>query len=267
MIKRTWIKWRGTFRQRQEHGLIARPAYAYGLLRAADQARFLGKRRTTVCEFGVATGNGLMNMVELARAIEAETGVSFRIVGLDTGAGLPVIDGYRDHPELWSVGDFPMVDCDALATRFRGRAELIFGDIRDTVKGLIDSFDPEAPLGFLSVDVDIYSGARSALNCLRGRPELYSPAVSIYFDDVRFYFANQWCGELLAIKEFNAEHELRKIDQDRSLLGQRPVPFESWYGSMYACHVLDHEVRNRPKQRNGMSLEEHYALMKDASLF
>jgi hypothetical protein len=261
------VKRRGTLRERQQYGLLDRANYAYGLFRAADQARFLSKRRTTVCEFGVATGNGLMNMVELSEAIAAETGVSFRVVGLDTGAGLPVVEGYKDHPELWSVGDFPMVDREALAARFRGRAELIFGDIKDTVHGLVASFDPEAPLGFISVDVDIYSGAKSALGCLLGRPELYSPAVSIYCDDVQFFFANRWCGELLAIAEFNADNALRKIDRDRSLPGHRPKLFEPWYGAMYVCHVLDHEVRNRPKERGGLSLEEHFAFMKETSLF
>jgi hypothetical protein len=49
------------------------------------------------------------------------------------------------------------------------------------------------------------------------------PAVSMYFDDVSVFFANQWCGELAAIEEFNKEHEFRKRGADRSLPGVRPV--------------------------------------------
>jgi hypothetical protein len=260
------VKRRGTLRQKEHYGLLDRPNYAYGLFRAADQARFLGKRRATVCEFGVATGKGLMNLVELSEAITAETGITFRVIGLDSSTGLPVVEGYQDHPELWSVGDFPMVDREALAAKFRGRAELIFGDIKDTVHDLVASFDPDAPLGFISVDVDIYSGAKSSLNSLLGRPEIYSPAISIYFDDVQFYFANRWCGELLAIEEFNAANERRKIDHDRSLPGHRPEPFEPWYSAMYVCHVLDHEVRSHPKERGGLSLEDHFAFMREAAL-
>ena len=105
-VKRAMIRRRGDFREMEAHGLIQRANYAYGILRAADLARFLGKTRATVCEFGVATGNGLLNMVELAELIRAETGVEIRVVGLDTGAGLPTVAGYKDHPEIWSAGDF-----------------------------------------------------------------------------------------------------------------------------------------------------------------
>jgi hypothetical protein len=251
----------------ESNGLVTRPNYAYGMLRAADLARFLGKRAVTVCEFGVATGNGLINMVELAAKIRTETGIEVRVVGLDTGEGLPEVGDYRDHPELWSVGDFAMTNKDDLRKRMGGKAELIFGDIKDTVDGFVSSLDESAPLGFVSVDVDIYSGAKSALRALLGKPELYTPAVSIYCDDVSFFFANRFCGELLAIEEFNRENAMRKIDQDRSLPGSRPNLMETWYPSMFVGHVLDHEVRQKPRQRGGLSIQDHYAFMKASSLF
>jgi hypothetical protein len=266
-LRRRAIERCGSFREKESHGMVSRADYAYGMLRAADIARFAGKDKATVCEFGVATGNGLLNMVDLAKTITAETGVAFRIVGLDSGVGLPVIDGYRDHPELWSVGDFLMTNKDELTARIDGRAELLFGDIKDTVHHLVGSLSPAAPLGFVSVDVDIYSGARSALQCLLGSPELYGPAVSIYFDDVQFFFANRFCGELLAIDEFNRDNAMRKIDQDRSLPGHRPVLTIGWYKAMYICHVLDHPVRTSPQERSGLSLQEHYALMKRFNLY
>ena len=108
-LSRWRVKRSGTFREKELFGLINRENYAYGMLRAADTARFLGKKKATVCEFGVATGNGLVNMIDLAGPITAETGVEFRIVGLDTGEGLPTVDGFRDHPELWSIGALPDV--------------------------------------------------------------------------------------------------------------------------------------------------------------
>lgn len=266
-VKRVMIRRRGDFREMEAHGLVPRANYAYGILRAADLARFLGKSRATVCEFGVATGNGLLNMVELAELVRARTGVEIRVVGLDTGEGLPAIDGYKDHPEIWSAGDFTMTNKEDLRQRVMGRAELIFGDIKDTVGDFVASLDGSAPLGFISVDVDIYSGAKSALSSLAGKAELYAPAVSIYCDDVRFFFANRWCGELRAIAEFNDENPLRKIDRDRSLPGHRPSLNEGWYSSMFVCHVLDHEVRTSPRQRSGLSLQEHYEFMKHFSLF
>jgi hypothetical protein len=264
---RARVKRSGDFRQMEAYGLITRPNYAYGMLRAADLARFIGKRAVTVCEFGVATGNGLSNMVELAEQIYAETKVEIRIVGLDTGEGLPPVEDYRDHPELWSAGDFAMTNKDELRKRMGGKAELIFGDIKDTVDGFVASLDEAAPLGFVSIDVDIYSGAKSALRALKGRTELYTPAVSIYCDDVTFFFANRWCGELLAIEEFNEENSMRKIDQDRSLPGGRTSGAENWHQSMYVCHLLDHEIRRHPRERNGLSIQEHYAFMKSCSLF
>lgn len=266
LLRRRRARRAGTFREKESWGAVDRPNYAYGLLRAADLARFAGKSRATVCEFGVATGNGLLNMISLAEAIRAETGVELRIVGFDAGEGLPVVDGHRDHPEIWSVGDFSMTNREELERRIAGRAELVFGDVKDTVEAFVARLDPSAPLGFVSVDVDVYSGARSALRCLLGRPELYAPAVSIYCDDVQFFFANRWCGELLAIEEFNDENATRKIDSDRSLPGARPEGSEVWHRSMFVCHVLDHELRTRPRPRAGLSLEEHHRFMRELAL-
>ena len=266
VIQRRRVRRHGTFREKESHGLVNRPNYAYGLLRAADLARFSGKSRATVCEFGVATGNGLMNMVSLAGLIHAETGVELRIVGFDAGEGLPTVDGYRDHPELWSVGDFSMTNKDGLQQRVAGRAQLIFGDIKNTIDAFVASLDESAPLGFISIDVDLYSGTRSALRCLLGRPEVYTPAVSIYCDDVQFFFANRWCGELRAIEEFNEENAMRKIDTDRSLPGSRPTGDATWHRSMFVGHILDHELRTRARPRGGLSLEEHHRLMKQFSL-
>jgi hypothetical protein len=252
--------------EQEQQGLLPRPNYAYGMFRAAGLARFLGQSRVTVCEFGVATGNGLVAMIDLASRITPETGVEFRIVGFDTGEGLPEIGGYEDHPELWSSGDFAMVNREELTRRIAGRAELRFGDIRDTVGGFVASLEPSAPLGFVSVDVDIYSATVSALRCLEGDPLLYTPAISMYFDDVNFYFANRWCGELRAIDEFNAAHALRKIDQDRGLVPRMLEAPAVWHHAMYVAHVLDHPTRVRAQKREGMGLREHLEFTRQFNL-
>ena len=96
--ERSWTAHAGNFRERELHGLINRPNYTYGMLRAADVAKFFGLSEVTVCEFGVATGMGLTNMTEVADKIQAETGVRFRIVGFDTGAGLPPPTGVQRPP-------------------------------------------------------------------------------------------------------------------------------------------------------------------------
>ncbi|WP_334377233.1 hypothetical protein [Bradyrhizobium sp. AZCC 1719] len=263
----SWIDRYGTFRDRERFGLIGRPNYLYGMLRAADCAKYFGKSRVTAIEFGVASGAGLLNMADLAQLIQAETGVEFRIIGFDTGHGLPSFQGYRDHPEIWNPGDFAMEDREALSRKLEGRAEIIWGDIAETVDAFTAAINPEAPVGFVSIDVDIYSATKSALRCLTGRPGQYLPAVSMYFDDVGFFFANEWCGELAAIAEFNIEHKMRKIGSDRSLPGHRPKKADNWYSAMYVCHILDHRARQETVNRSELTIEAHADFMRTRFLF
>ena len=62
----SWIYKTGDFRTKQRYGLIPRPNYAYGMLRAADCAKYFGHESVTVIEFGVASGAGLLNMTDLS---------------------------------------------------------------------------------------------------------------------------------------------------------------------------------------------------------
>ena len=45
----SWIQRFGDFRARERYGLISRPNYLYGMLRAADVARYFGKQRIIDC--------------------------------------------------------------------------------------------------------------------------------------------------------------------------------------------------------------------------
>ena len=259
--QRSWTNLTGDFRQREFHGLIDRPNYTYGLLRAADTATFFGISAVTVCEFGVATGRGLTNMANVALMVTEATGVRFRVVGFDTGAGLLPPGGHKDHPELWSGGDFAMQDPAELRRRLDGKAELILGDIAQTIDPFVKTLTPDCPLGFVSIDVDVYSGTVSALRGLSGPHDRYLPAVSFYFDDILFYFANEACGELAAIAEHNAANPLRPIHPDRSLPGWRPQSYAPWYRAMYVAHFLDHPHRNAPRDRKTLSLDDHLAFV------
>lgn len=261
-----WIRRTGDFRALERHSLIERPNYVYGMLRAADNARYLGIESVTVVEMGVASGAGLLNMIKSAELITRETKIAFRIVGFDTGTGLPSVEGYKDHPEIWNPGDFAMEERKTLEARIDGRAQIIWGDINTTIDQFTDTLTAHSPLGFVSVDVDIYSATRDGLRCLTGEPNKYLPAISMYFDDVSFFSANEWCGELAAINEFNVEQDMRKIGLDRSLPGGRPPQRSSWYQHMYVCHVLDHEARQTPKARDSLSLGEHFKHVQAAYL-
>jgi hypothetical protein len=262
-----WVKRHGDFRTRERFGLIDRPNYTYGMLRAADFAKYFGHKCVTVVEFGVASGAGLLNMVALAPQITQETGIEFRIIGFDTGRGLPPVHGFKDHPELWNSGDFAMEDREILVRKLGDKANIIWGDIADTIDPFTSSLDSAIPLGFVSVDVDIYTASKSALRCLTGPAEKYLPGISMYFDDVSFYFANEWSGELAAINEFNQQHELRKIGRDRSLPGHRPAKADNWYQSMYVCHILDHEARQKPRERPQLTIGSHLDFMRSRHLF
>lgn len=265
--ERSWISKHGDFRAKEQHGLIRKSNYLYGMLRAADCARYFGKSSVTAIEFGVASGNGLLNMVHCADLIKAETGITTRVVGFDNGAGLPEISGPKDHPEIWNPGDFTMEDRETLMKRLAGKAEIIWGDVSETVGAFSEAVNPASPIGFISVDVDIYSSTKSALRCLTGRADTLLSAVSMYFDDVSFFFANEWCGELAAIAEFNDENKFRKIGRDRSLPGLRPVKAENWYQAMYVCHALDHPARQRPLERSKLTIGAHSDFMKSSFLF
>src|SRR6185312_2919376 len=64
-----------------EIGSIDRPQYGYGLLSAANLARRLGHSEMTAIEFGVAGGNGLVNLEMHAEHVRRETGVKIVIFG------------------------------------------------------------------------------------------------------------------------------------------------------------------------------------------
>ena len=71
----------GSFRSKKKLGNLLRPYYAYSLISAADRAKKRGIREIWALEFGVAVGRGLRILVELARQVEAETGVKVKVAG------------------------------------------------------------------------------------------------------------------------------------------------------------------------------------------
>ena len=83
----SWINRHGDFRTREQYGLIARANYLYGMLRAADVAKYCGKQSVTIIEFGVASGAGLLNIVGLAPMIEKKTAYNFESLALIRGKG------------------------------------------------------------------------------------------------------------------------------------------------------------------------------------
>jgi hypothetical protein len=237
----------GSTRSKIEFDLVVRQQYAYPILRAADFAREWGYTKLSLVEFGVAHGAGLLNICEIARRVTAETGVAFDIYGFDTGTGMPEPIDYRDLPECYQAGDFPM-DQQKLRESLPDNCRLIIGPIAETAPSFIESLSEQAPIGFVSVDVDYYSSARDALSVFLGPAEKYMPLVPVYFDDIGDETVNPWVGEALAIEEFNELTPMRKIAPYNMLRQRRICKNAKWIDHMYALHVHDHAVRT-PRTR------------------
>ncbi|MFI5456342.1 MAG: hypothetical protein ACHRXM_12915 [Isosphaerales bacterium] len=193
----------------------------------------------SVIEFGVAGGNGLLVLEMEAAAVEKATGVSIKVYGFDNGsAGLPEFIGdYRDHPDAWVAGDYPMDEA-SLRSKLSQRTTLIIGNVKDTVPRFVD--DPRnAPVGFISIDVDLYSSTRDALKILSLPNKRMLTRVPIYFDDIGRYINHRMAGELLAIEVFNRENENVFIDKWMGIKEGRPFPEKSYLDMMYVAHDLE----------------------------
>ena len=121
-----------------------------------------------------------------------------------------------------------------------------------------------APVGFASIDVDIYSSTVSTLKLFEMEAPKLLPVTVCYFDDtlgapsrIGSLMRNRWAGQLLAIDEFNAQDRPRKLDIVRTLKTRRPLDKELWLDQMYGLHVLDYPLRQVGAKRPALSMGEH----------
>jgi hypothetical protein len=244
----------GNLRARIAFDLFERRPYAFGILTAADTAARLGVKRIAAIEFGVASGVGLRSMSRIAQAVSKDTGVAIDVVGFDTGRGMPAALDYRDHPEQYFEGDFAAPDPDALARSLPENTRLMVGNTQENIGRFISEY--EGAIGFVSVDVDYYSSTKVCLELLASQNVRCLPWMPVFFDDVLLNSHNPWCGELLAISEFNDENSARKIAPYTALRDIRIMKSASWIRQMYSLHVLDHPARsvgaNKPAQPRAM---------------
>ncbi len=232
----------GSYKQRFWSEALERPHYAYCVYHAAWLAKQLGLPRMSVLEFGVAGGNGLVNLEYHAENIEKIHGVGIDIYGFDTGEGLPEPLDYRDLPYHWQTGFFKM-DLPKLQARLK-RSKLILGDVRETVPRFIATHNP-APIGVMMHDLDFYSSTADALKLLDGPPEAFLPRMYCYFDDcigTEVELFNDDIGQRLAINEFNRAHEAIKFGRLYHLLSRRVV--EPWYHQIWSVHLFGHPRYN-----------------------
>jgi hypothetical protein len=239
LLRRTHPGDRLPFLWRMRFGALPRANYAFCMQRGAALAAALGIQRISVIEFGVAGGNGLLNMEAHAQALEKHYSVRFDVYGFDMGRGLPRSTDPRDLPYRWREGLFAM-DRVALEQRL-SRAQLILGDVQQTIQTFVAQHAP-APLGAIAFDLDYYSSTRDALRIFDIAPEYRLPRVCCYIDDLTDTISE--IGVLKAISEYNLEHPAKPLDQLRgNLPGFRAQP--SWRDYIYELHDLTHPLYSR----------------------
>jgi len=217
------------------------PAYAYCVREACRLASRLGVPRISVAEFGVAGGSGLVALERHARRWSEIYDVGVDVYGFDTGHGLPAPTDYRDIPFHWQAGFYEM-NVQALRRRLE-HAQLILGDVNDTVNSFVKDFDP-APIGAVMYDMDLYSSTAAGLRLFDVHQSYRMPRTFCYFDDI---FGDDIClisdstGERLAIAEFNNSHSTQTLSPAYHLQASTIDP---WHFKVYIAHDFQHRRYN-----------------------
>ncbi|QFR96918.1 hypothetical protein [Streptomyces tsukubensis] len=230
---------------RYSFGLVDRPMYAYGARKAVELAASAGYSGVTLLEFGVGSGGGLQALSRHARHYSRSSGLNVHVVGFDSGSGLPESTDYRDLLYVWNKGQYPMDSAD-LRDQLRGSAELVLGDVAETVPGFLRTHSEHLarnPLGFISFDLDYYSSTASAFEIFRSaRDEQLLPRITSYFDDIITILDRT--GELAAIADFNGEDKHGYIGRVNALRSH--LPFDpAWADQIFEYHRFDHRDYNR----------------------
>jgi hypothetical protein len=231
----------GSVDTRVRHGVFSRPHYAYGVYSAASLAKSLNLRGISVIEFGVAGGRGLRALESIAQIIGEHMDIRITVAGFDGGKGMPEPVDYRDLPHVWGKGFYSM-DEQRLRAKLLPNTELILGDVQETVPQWL-SRSGVLPLGFVAFDLDYYSSTVAAFRVFETENvNSRLPRVYCYFDDIIWPETachNEYTGELCAIREFNEEHEHKKICPLHRL-GRMRVQDVRWNDQIYVLHDFKH---------------------------
>jgi hypothetical protein len=236
----------GSFEMRLRVGAFERPWYAWCLYYAALQARALGHKAITALELGVAGGNGLLCLCRYRDQVERATAIKIVVLGLDAGTGLPQTSDFRDLLYCWPAGSFEM-DYKKLKQQLGDRAELLLGDVGERAEKLC--IRPDAPLGAIMFDLDLFTSTRDAFVIFRHSNLL--PRVWCYFDDLYGYPDNAYSdrtGVRAAIRRFNAGEPETDTGRESYLSqayvfrGHHP---EEWHQQIYLYHRPEHPDYHR----------------------
>ena len=231
----------GSFEFRMKINALERMYYAYICFNAAKLAKQLGHNRTSVIEYGVAGGRGLIILEEYADEIKKILGIQIDVYGFDLGSGLPKPKDFRDLPYHWKEGFF-LMDEDKLRSKLK-HAKLVIGNIEDTSKDFFSKYNP-SPIGAIIHDFDFYSSTKIALSMLKADMKFFLPRIYCFFDDTignEIELFNDFTGERLAINEFNLENKDIKFSKPYHLLTPGS---EIWHHQIWICHLFKHDKYN-----------------------
>jgi hypothetical protein len=204
---------------------------------------------------GVAGGRGLLALENIAKLVSDHLGIQIHVTGFDSGQGMPAPADYRDLAHVWDKGFYTM-DVSKLKASLSPGTELVLGEIGDTVS----SWVPKGSLGFVAFDLDYYSSTKSAFNLFQNDdPSTRLPRCYCYFDDMiwpEHACHNEYIGELCAIKEFNQEHEFKKLCPIHMLPHTRVHP-SPWNEQMYVLHDFKHPLYCKNVTPSGDRYTQH----------
>ena len=227
------------YSERLKYGALERPNYGFCLYNAALLAKNLGIEKISAVEFGVAGGNGLVNIERHAAEIEKELGTGFEVYGFDMESGLPAPRDHRDLPHNYKLGDYRM-DRARLKARLK-ISKLVLGDVKDTCETFFDDFAP-APVGCIFFDLDYWSSTLDSFKLFDAGSDHFLPRVYCYFDDVYASESAAMCefiGQRLAIDDFNGASEDRKIGRLFHFVSPPAIP-AGWHSQIYVYHDFKH---------------------------
>lgn len=185
-----------------------RDHYRFIVEAATREAVVLEIPKISVMEFGVAGGNGLVDLERICRFLRKKYPIDFEIYGFDLGSGLPQPDDFRDAPYLWEP-EFYQMDVARLKAQLE-EAQLILGDVVETANSFFAKHDP-APVGAIAFDLDYYSSTSNAFRIFEGGHEYLMPRIFCYFDDLGMIPS---LGEQCAIRDFNSNNGSRRLEQN-----------------------------------------------------
>lgn len=242
------------YKKRLQYGAVPRTHYGYCIYNAAQLAKKLGYKNISIIEFGVAEGNGLLDIEYHVEEIKKEIDLGIEVYGFDRESGLPKPLDYRDLPYHWKEGFFRM-DKEKLQEKLNF-SKLVIGDVKETCTSFFASYKP-APIGCVFFDLDYYSSTVDAFKIFDADAGNYMPRVFCYFDDVlgnETELYNEFTGELLAIQNFNIKNPHKKIAKAKYFVTPRSIP-APWHHQIFIFHDFLH-----PAYKEFVSEEDQQSL-------